>query len=1074
MKKICLIGLCLWISVSLMHSQSCFPSGITFESQSDVDLFPSLHPNCTIIEGDFKVDGFDITNLDSLYAIEVIEGDFEIYASSLTNFQGLNNLDTIKGELFVAGSSFSLINVQGLESLKVLGINSNYHEFQGSSITDVSGLDSLQSVNGTLIFSFCYNLASLSGFESEIEMDGLIIEECNALTSLGFDNKMDIIDFKLEALNSLGNLNGFEKISSAATIELRDLSALSNLDSIYVLDTVQSLTMVNCDLLTDLSGLEGWNKIVQTITFQYNSNLENLDALENVNLSEVTQLTISSNAMLSQCSASSICGFLNEAGNSTIQFNDPGCNSEIEITTACCLADPLLCPDDSKSCLPDGITFSSQAEIDNFSTVYTGCKRIGGDVIINGADITHLDSLYSVEVIEGSLTLFHSALVDFQGLNQLDSIHNRFTVHNFTQSLANFEGLEQLKTIGSDTNGAFVITGSSITSFTGLDSLHSIAGDFDVSSCPHITSLLGMESLSTTNNFTISNCINFNAFDLQTNLQVNELVLNHLPVLVHLNGLEKLMNAATIDLSYLSGLVGMDSLYQLTSLQDIRIRHCSLLPNFNGLQGLNSIANELIIESNSELINIEGLQNADLLNVSQLSIATNPKLSDCAIASICDYVDFYGSISVENNAVGCNTEGEIIVACCDNNVNWCPEPQESCLPNGITFGSQLEIDLFPKAYPGCLNIGGNVIIHGSDITHLDSLISLEIINGDLRLNENKLMNLSGLNNLDTIRNELQITSESDSLISLIGLESLKVIGTDFGATHQISFVDITSMEGLDSLQQVNGELEIKNCYQLTSLAGMDQLAIIDELRIQSSASFTAWGLSQNIVASQIELNELSNLSSMNGFQFIDSLFSLRLINLDGLVQLDSLYSIRTMSNLIIDDCDNLTTLNGLEGLESLTNYNLKIEDNNVLDDISALENTNFSSLSGITIRDNPLLSTCNINSLCSYIEMGGNTTISDNLVGCNNVKEIEYDCANLLSIFIDPSNSLTGSSDNFWHTPQNWKNGQVPTALNYVIVPENKSCYIQQDSIAECKLIEIQNNGVVTCGSNASMIVHQE
>ncbi len=36
------------------------------------------------------------------------------------------------------------------------------------------------------------------------------------------------------------------------------------------------------------------------------------------------------------------------------------------------------------SCLPDGITFSTQAEIDSFQTNYPNCTEIHGDVGING------------------------------------------------------------------------------------------------------------------------------------------------------------------------------------------------------------------------------------------------------------------------------------------------------------------------------------------------------------------------------------------------------------------------------------------------------------------------------------------------------------------------------------------------------------------------------------------------------------------------------------------------------------------------------------------------------------------
>ena len=47
----------------------------------------------------------------------------------------------------------------------------------------------------------------------------------------------------------------------------------------------------------------------------------------------------------------------------------------------------------SQSCLPDGINFGTQTEIDNFQVNYLGSTEIEGDVIISGNDITNLNGL---------------------------------------------------------------------------------------------------------------------------------------------------------------------------------------------------------------------------------------------------------------------------------------------------------------------------------------------------------------------------------------------------------------------------------------------------------------------------------------------------------------------------------------------------------------------------------------------------------------------------------------------------------------------------------------------------------
>ena len=56
-------------------------------------------------------------------------------------------------------------------------------------------------------------------------------------------------------------------------------------------------------------------------------------------------------------------------------------------------------------CLPQGITFSTQEEIDNFQANYPGCTEIEGDVIISGDDITTLDGLNILTAFLGDLSV---------------------------------------------------------------------------------------------------------------------------------------------------------------------------------------------------------------------------------------------------------------------------------------------------------------------------------------------------------------------------------------------------------------------------------------------------------------------------------------------------------------------------------------------------------------------------------------------------------------------------------------------------------------------------------------------
>jgi hypothetical protein len=99
---------------------------------------------------------------------------------------------------------------------------------------------------------------------------------------------------------------------------------------------------------------------------------------------------------------------------------------------------------------------------------------------------------------------------------------------------------------------------------------------------------------------------------------------------------------------------------------------------------------------------------------------------------------------------------------------------QSCLPEGITFYSQQQIDNFQIYYPNCTQLEGNVIIgdpNWSDITNLNGISVLTSIGGSLVIGGTYLVNLSGLENLTSIGGNLHI-SYNNSLASLSGLEGL--------------------------------------------------------------------------------------------------------------------------------------------------------------------------------------------------------------------------------------------------------------------------------------------------------------
>ncbi len=96
----------------------------------------------------------------------------------------------------------------------------------------------------------------------------------------------------------------------------------------------------------------------------------------------------------------------------------------------------------------------------------------------------------------------------------------------------------------------------------------------------------------------------------------------------------------------------------------------------------------------------------------------------------------------------------------------------TCLPEGIWFSTQMQIDSFSVNYPGCSGIEGFVVINGNDISNLNGLASITNIAGSLSIYSNDdLTRLTPLKNLRSNGGHLCIYNNK-KLNSLIGLDNI--------------------------------------------------------------------------------------------------------------------------------------------------------------------------------------------------------------------------------------------------------------------------------------------------------------
>lgn len=257
---------------------------------------------------------------------------------------------------------------------------------------------------------------------------------------------------------------------------------------------------------------------------------------------------------------------------------------------------------------------------------------------------------------------------------------------------------------------------------------------------------------------------------------------------------------------------------------------------------------------------------------------------------------------------------------------------QPCLPDGFIFTTQSQIDSFQIIYPNCHEIEGDIHIFGTDIVNLNGLINVTEFYGNVSIEYTSLPDLSGL----------------DSVISIGG--NLKIGDWYFGN------YDLTSLEGLNNLSYIAGELTIARNTELINLIGLDNL---DSVGGNLNIGYWDWDCVGN--PSLLSLAGLENLISIGGTLGIRR--NKQLISFTGLLNLVSVHG-----SLDIYDNDNLNSLTGLDNIDANLLNSLFIEYNNSL-------------------------STCEILSICNYLENNRRLIyIHDNSSGCNSPEEVENAC----------------------------------------------------------------------------------
>jgi hypothetical protein len=369
---------------------------------------------------------------------------------------------------------------------------------------------------------------------------------------------------------------------------------------------------------------------------------------------------------------------------------------------------------------------------------------------------------------------------------------------------------------------------------------------------------------------------------------------------------------------------------------------------------------------------------------------------------------------------------------------WTSMGFSQCNVGNLTLGSQYQVNDFIINNPGCTELG-DLFIYGSDITNLNGLINIQKVNSLVILNVPNLTDYTGLNNLTNTTGAFSIQGTTGSSIS--GFSNLTSVGafdisgitvssfsgfsnlTSVGSSFGFSNCTASTISGFNKLVSIGGYLVLQNNPNLISINGMDNVVSIQGLYVYNNSTLTtipgaviidtdAYISNNNALTSLSGLNKLTtingnflifnnqNLSSLTGLNSLSSIGGpLQIQNNDSLLNLSGLNNLTTINGvngtLYITDNQVLNSIAALENLESI-NGTLAINNNSSLTSLSGLDNIYPTSIKSFQLYSNNQLSICNVQSICSHLEIYYNLPdIHDNLPGCATIEEIRVACSNV-------------------------------------------------------------------------------
>lgn len=821
---------------------------------------------CFITERPCGVEGFE----DSIFTgVELASFSCQDYLGSIyistdeVELVAMSELQTISGSLKIENSN-NLINLTGLNSVMTIGgaliIENNDSLVSLDGLGSLTNVEDLEIVNNTLI-------ETIDGLDSIVVSRAVKIEDnANLSDVIALENIQFGETFNFNNNDKVVHLNALNSTSVIQSIEvqnndgLRTLGTWSDLDSLTGSLMVKNNPLLNeCCALFDL--LDGVKVDSDSIFIQNNfSSCSSISSIETAcfkserpcgieNYTDTFSLSTDIDAF--DCSHYEGSLYIKDSIPSLVGLNG------LQVIDGSLILDGLdllLSLDglNSLDTVKGDLILNNISKLDNIDAL-GALKYIGGELVISGLDsIENLDGLdsasgYSILKITNNTSLKtlsdlklspqmelvqilnNGKLTQIYSFELIDTIMDTFQIvanSSLSECCVNYEIIQ-------NSSAAYIEIASNSDRCNSINEIDNVCRlnvypcgqegvvdtfDYQVDisnlNCmeylggiylrgDEIEDLVGFENLTVINGDLTFDDLNIDFFgalskldSVYGNLEIKN--LSRMKSITNLSGLLHVEDTLKIhNMDSLTSVEGFDSLY----IQNIEVVGVSQLQSIDGLV-IPDTVNYVSIRNNDTLSNIWSFSTLSSVT-GDFEVSNNPSLEQCCY--LFKYIDdtsiVKGELIIENNAGECLNDSMINDVCL----------AKLCGIVGVTDTFEMidEVRMFE-----CSHYLGSIYVTGSDISDLTGMSELTEIDGSL------------------------IFKSASSIEYFDGLANLEIIGEDFILSKMDNAI---SLNGLSSLNEVNGRVKLKGISNLRDVDFIEQLSDINDLEISNSDSITTLG-----------------------------------------------------------------------------------------------------------------------------------------------------------------------------------------------------------------------------------------